>query len=73
MDIGMKKQICEEAFRTRTILKIIRKGGDHYSIGYVKSVSNEGIILLNDRTKSKAFLGYDSMKEIHEMPKEERR
>ena len=62
MNEGMKK-VAEEFFKKHSLVRITKTNG-FYSIGYISEISDDGIIILNDKTNLKLFISWNLIAEI---------
>lgn len=60
-------RICEEFYNKKSLIKVVRKEKEGFSIGFIKSIDDESIIVENDRTGLKSFIKFNSIDEVHEM------
>ena len=59
---GMKKIAGE--FLSKHSLVRVSKTNNFYSIGYISEITDDGIILVNDKTKLKLFISWALILEI---------
>jgi len=66
-DMDDMKKMCNEFYNSKSLIKVVRKHNEGYTIGFIDKVSDTFIIVKNDRNGLKTMITFSSIDVVFEM------